>query len=100
MDKQRFSDLNSTMVANQIFNNILDQIQKSKLNFQLQLSPFDANISLKKTLIKDKSATPVLPTTSSGHSRDSRNCNTCLKWRYGLSNKIMKIPLKNVMLLI
>ena len=71
MDKHRFSDLNPTMVANQTFNNILDQIQNSKLNFQLQISPFSANISLKKTLIKDKSGTPVLPTTSSGHSRDS-----------------------------
>ena len=59
------------MVANQTFNNILDQIQNFKLNFQLQISPFSANISLKKTLIKDKSGTPVLPTTSSGHSRDS-----------------------------
>ena len=45
--------------------------QVRSVAFQLQISPFSANISLKKTLIKDKSGTPVLPTTSSGHSCDS-----------------------------
>ena len=55
------SDLNPTMLAGKMFENILHQIQTSNLNFNLQLSPFSALISLKKTLVKDKTGTPLLP---------------------------------------
>ena len=48
------------MVASRTFNSILQQIQSSNLNFHLQISPFSANISLKKTLIKDKFGAPLL----------------------------------------
>ena len=41
------------MVATQSFQHILQQIQQSSLNFQIKLSPFSAEISLKKSLIKD-----------------------------------------------
>jgi hypothetical protein len=53
------SDLNPTMVASQTFDSIIKQILTSNLNFQLQVSPFSANISLKKTPIKDKSGVPI-----------------------------------------
>ena len=49
------SDRNSTMIAENTFPNIIQQDQSSNLNFQLQLSPFSAMISLKKTPVKDKS---------------------------------------------
>lgn len=49
------------MLADQTFNNILDKIQKSNLNFQLQVSPFSAFISLKKSLVKDRSGSFLLP---------------------------------------
>jgi hypothetical protein len=58
------SDENPTMVASRTFHNILEQIQCSKLNFQLQIPPFSANISLKKTPIKDKSGAFVPPPSS------------------------------------
>lgn len=44
-----------------VFNHILCQIQNSSLNFRLELSPFSAVISLKKTFIKDKSGLPLTP---------------------------------------
>ena len=43
------------MEASQIYENILNQIQMSSLNFKLELSPFSAVISLKKSFIRDKS---------------------------------------------
>ena len=49
------------MVAKQTFNNILELIQTSNLNFQLQISPFSASISIKKTLVKDKFGVELLP---------------------------------------
>ena len=55
------SDFNPTMVASRTFSNILQQIQSSNLNYQLQISPFSATISLKKTPIKDKYGAPLLP---------------------------------------
>ena len=57
------SDVNSnpTMIATEKFNNILDQIQSSQLNFHLQISPYSAVISLKKSLMRDKSGNVILP---------------------------------------
>jgi len=58
------SDRNSAaMLATKAFEKIIDDIRGSKLNFQLQMSPFAAHISLKKSLIKDKSGMPQLPST-------------------------------------
>ena len=52
---------NPKMMADQTFNNILDCIQRSNLNFQLQVSPFSAFISLKKSLVKDKFGSYLQP---------------------------------------
>ena len=49
------------MLAAQVFDEILDRIQKSNLNYQMQISPFSAVISLKKSLIKDGSGSLLLP---------------------------------------
>ena len=59
------SDSSPTMVADKQFNNILKQVQNSGLNFQLQVSPFGALISLKKSLVKDKKGNFIVPSTSS-----------------------------------
>ena len=50
----------NTMAASKKFDYILHQIQHSSLNFQIQVSPFSAVISLKKTFIRDKSGV-ILP---------------------------------------
>ena len=42
------------MEAPAVFENILQQIQTSNLNFKLELSPFSANISMKKSFIRSK----------------------------------------------
>ena len=47
------------MAASLTFQHILTQIQDSNLNFQLQVSPFAAVISLKKSFVKDKSGVPL-----------------------------------------
>ena len=59
MHQIKTSDVTPTMVASQAFDSILQQIQTSNLNFQLQISPFSANISIKKTPIKDKFGVPI-----------------------------------------
>ena len=62
MEKITSSDFrNHEMIAEQTFRNILDDIQRSNLNFQLQVSPFSAYISLRKTLVKDLSGAVLLP---------------------------------------
>ena len=63
MEEFSSSDCNNlTMLATKSFNQIIEQVQTSCLNFQIQISPFSALISLKKSLIKDQSGNPVLPT--------------------------------------
>ena len=47
--------------ATETFDMILDYVKKSNLNFYLQLSPFSANISLKKTFVKDKAGVYLDP---------------------------------------
>ena len=61
MEQNNNSDTNTAMLASQAFYNILDQIQSSNLNFMLQVSPFSAQISLRKSLVKDKEGIPLLP---------------------------------------
>ena len=53
------------MSASKTFEVIIDQIKSSNLNFHIQQSPFSAVISLKKTLIKDRSGFTLKPPTSS-----------------------------------
>ena len=52
---------NPEMLASQTFDNILDSVKRSNLNFQLQVLPFSAYISLKKSLVKNKSGSFLLP---------------------------------------
>ena len=52
---------NPAMLAINAYDNIIDQIRSSNLNFQLQMSPFSAHISLKRSLVKDHSGAYRLP---------------------------------------
>ena len=64
------------MLASTVFQNILDQVQASNLNFQLVVSPFSAQISLKKSLAKDQAGNLLLPSTGlHAQSYDSFNKN-------------------------
>ena len=55
LQKKEFINSDLTMLAEKSFDSILKQVQDSKLNFQIKLSPFSAEISLKKTFIKNQS---------------------------------------------
>ena len=56
-------NLNSTMLARQSFNYILEQVQSSCLNFQMQISPYSAVISIEKSFVKEKFGKMQLPTS-------------------------------------
>ena len=61
------------MQASQAFDFILEQVQTSCLNFQMQISPFSAVISIKKSFIKDKFGNmlhPPSPDSSENFLRD------------------------------
>ena len=61
MKESSDSDRNLAMLASNAFEQIIDQIRSSNLNFHLQMSPFSAQISLKKSLIVEKSGIFRLP---------------------------------------
>ena len=58
------------MAAVKTFYRIVQQVQTSNLNYQLHLTPFAANISLKKTTVKDRSGHPLPPPTQVFQSVD------------------------------
>ena len=94
------SDSKSTMLASQTFDNILEEIQNSCLNFQLQISPFSALISLKKSFIKDRSGNHILPIKQlNNKSRQSKDYIEALVARnFELETKLncLQIEHKNV----
>ena len=63
MKQNSDSDFNPAMLANNAFETLIDQVRNSNLNFQLQMSPFSAQISLKKSLVIDQAGRPRLPPT-------------------------------------
>ena len=71
-------DLNITMDARASFQNILEQITTSNLNFKLELSPFSANICLKKSFIKNKSG-QILKPAPIDDNLQSENRTLCQK---------------------
>jgi len=54
-----------TMQADKSFNFLIKQVQDSRLNFQIQQSPFSAYISLRKSFIKDKNGCILKPIANS-----------------------------------
>ena len=62
MEERITSDkINPAMFATETFYHLLEQVQKSGLNFHLQVSPFSAVISVKKSFITDKSGKLIMP---------------------------------------
>ena len=61
---------NVAMEASNTFKNLLQQVKCSHLNFKLELSPFSAVISLKKSFIKDKIGNTILPPSSESSLRE------------------------------
>ena len=76
MDENSVSDCDPAMLATTVFNNILEGIQKSNLNYQLQLTPFSALVSLKKSFVKDKSGKFLFPNKNviNGEYLQYENC--------------------------
>ena len=58
---EKYTDSDLTMVAAKSFDQILHQITSSSLNYHLQVTPYSAIISLKKSLLNDKSGYPMQP---------------------------------------
>ena len=52
------------MEASDTFENLLEHIQNSNLNYKLERSPFSAIISLKKSVVRDKSGNMFSPATN------------------------------------
>jgi hypothetical protein len=61
MDQFQTVNSDPTMIATRTFEDILSQLKSSNLNFHLQQSPFAAQISLKKSLVRDKAGVPLPP---------------------------------------
>ena len=55
------SDKTTAMLASTVFYHIINPIQSSNLNFQLQISPYSAKILLKKSLVRDRAGALLLP---------------------------------------
>ena len=59
MNKLTNSDL--TMLANNNFESVLSSVRNSCLNYSINVSPFSATISLKKSIVKDRSGVCIIP---------------------------------------
>ena len=72
-------DSDLTMLAENVFDDILDRIKNSRLNFHLQISPFSAYISLKKSLQKDRSGAVLVPSIDCNEVKKLSSENMILK---------------------
>ena len=75
MKENSNSDYDIAMLASDAFETLIDQIRNSNLNFHLQMSPFSAQISLRKSLVTDKTGVPRLPRTNIHPANGSSNVN-------------------------
>ena len=57
------SDIDLKTASDNVFAHIIEEIKKSKLNYHLQQSPYSAFISPKKSFQRDRSETPVTPSS-------------------------------------
>ena len=90
MKENSNSDYNIAMLASDAFETLIDQIRNSNLNFHLQMSPFSAQISLRKSLVTDKTGVPRLPPTNIHPANGSSNVN--------LGSDITALAAKNMQL--
>ena len=80
------------MIASQIFDKIVNNIRDSGLNFSLQLSPFAATISLKRSLVKDMSGRIVVPPQLQSDSVDK--VKSLQQKNYDLEHKLETLGLR------
>ena len=73
------------MNASNSFENNIHQVQNSNLNFKIDLSPFSAVISLKKSYLRDKSGNFIFPSPFSE-----------ISWSHNLSEESQRLRTKNV----
>ena len=59
MSQHPVTDL--TMLAKATFNEVISEIQESCLNYTMQVTPYSAIISLRKTFITDRNGVTVMP---------------------------------------
>ena len=81
------------MLATEAFDKILDQIKTSGLNFQMQISPYSAAISLKKSLTKDQSGKPRIPPKPMNFSNEETEA--IMKKNKELEKKVTILSNKN-----
>ena len=77
--ENEFTDVkNLSMLAVQTFDEILEKVKVSNLNFQVQMSPFSAIICLKKSFIRDRSGNIVPPglNVAKYHENESLHTNS------------------------
>ena len=91
MDEYQDSDRNLAMLASNAFENIIDQIRTSNLNFQLQMSPFSACISLKRSLVKEKSGAFLLPPAAPESPSSESEIAALAKKNLELENKLVEM---------
>ena len=91
------SDFDPTMAACEAFETVLNCVKTSNLNFCIQLSPFSANISVKKTLVKDKAGFYLSPTVTDSSSSVLQNQNVGLIKKLSeleSTNEVLKLSLE------
>ena len=88
------SEIDSTMAASKAFDKILDCVKTSNLNFCLQLSPFSANISLKKSLIKNKAGFYLNPPVDTDLSLLKEEKNVLAKKVIDLENIVADLKFR------
>ena len=91
MDEYQDSDRNLAMLASNAFENIINQIRTSNLNFQLQMSPFSACISLKRSLVKEKSGAFLLPPATPESPSSESEIAALAKKNLQLENKLLEM---------
>ena len=91
MDEYQDSDRNLAMLSSNAFENIINQIRTSNLNFQLQMSPFSACISLKRSLVKEKSGAFLLPPAAPESPNSESEIAALVKKNLLLENKLVEI---------
>ena len=88
------SDFNPTMAACEAFDKVLKCVKTSNLNFCLQLSPFSAHISVKKSLIKDKSGFYLTHPDSDATLTGNQNLENLTKKLMELESTIKDLKLR------
>ena len=74
---EEFYNSDPTMIASNLFNKLVNDVRNSGLNFRMELTPFGAKISLKKSLMKNQDGNIVIPGPSP--NAEAFVEDTCLK---------------------